>query len=92
MLSSLRLGAAAILAVGALTAGCASPMSFAPQGSAQANSSNMPLHASAYDNDPRFYEPRMYRSKCDDLSSSTQRLACYEQEREDQLNIEDGRD
>jgi hypothetical protein len=94
MLSSFRLSAAAILAMGALTAGCAGPMSSASSGgaSAQANSSGLPLYASVYKNDARFYEPRMYRSKCDDNTDITQRVACYEQEREDQLMLEDGKD
>jgi hypothetical protein len=92
MLSSFRLGTVAILAMGALTAGCAGPMSFAPQGDAQTSSSGLPLHASVYDNDPRFYEPRTYRSKCDDLTSISQRAGCYQQEREEQLMLEDGQD
>ena len=92
MLNSFRLGAAAVLTMGALTAGCAGPMSSASNGSAQANAASAPLYASVYSQDSRFYAPRDYRSKCDDDSDATQRAACYEQEREDQLMLEDGRD
>ena len=89
MLSLFRLGAAAILAMGALTAGCAGPTSSSV---AQANSANLPLMASVYDHDARFYAPRDYRSKCDDESDASQRAACFEQEREEQLMKEDGVD
>lgn len=89
MLNSYRLGAAAILAMGALTAGCAGPMTTS---TAAAKAAGLPLYASVYENDARFNAPREYRSKCDDESDATQRLACFEEEREEQLNIEDGRD
>ena len=89
MLNSYRLGAAAILAMGALTAGCAGPTSST---SAQASTSGLPLYASVYDKDARFFTPRDYRSKCDDDSDATQRVACFEEEREEQLMLEDGKD
>ncbi len=89
MLSSYRLGAAAILAMGALTAGCAGPTTTS---TAAAQAAGLPLMASVYDHDARFYAPRNFRSKCDDDSDATQRVACFEEEREEQLNTEDGRD
>lgn len=89
MLHSYRLGTAAILAMSALTAGCAGPTTTS---TAAAQAAGLPLYASVYSNDARFNAPRDYRSKCDDDSDATQRVACYEQEREEQLNTEDGKD
>ena len=92
MFSSFRLGAAAILAAGALTAGCAGPISSASNTGTQASAADTPLYASVYSQDARFYAPRDYRSKCDDESDATQRTACFEEEREEQLMHDDGID
>lgn len=81
MFNSLRLGAASIFVLGALTAGCAGPTG--------TTSSSASLFTPT-DDMSEVVQKRDYRSKCDDLDDNVQRMDCFRFEQDDAQKDKEG--